>query len=187
MKSTNNNNYQTQKIRGIKRKLEAIKIKGGGCEKCGYAKNIAALDFHHINPEEKTSKLDLRHFSNNNIDKLELELNKCQLLCANCHREEHHENMDYNKVVEWLIQKESENNILKTSFFNKKGKKCLNCETRFLISTGKKFCSKQCRESIKNYPTLEEIEESYSRLKSWEKVAIEFHTTRRVIQRIRKV
>lgn len=186
MKSTNNNNYQAQRIRGVKRKLEAISMKGGKCEKCRYDKNISALDFHHLNPEEKDFQLDLRHFSNNNLDKLKLELDKCQLLCANCHREVHNEEMNYDVLVNWLIQKESENSFLKTSFSNKRGRKCLNCDTIFPISKGKKFCSKQCRDNNKNYPTLEEIELAYDRVKSWEKVAVEFNITRRIIQRIRK-
>ena len=49
----NRNNYENQKLRGLKRKYEAILAKGGKCEKCGYDVNIAALEFHHLNPEEK--------------------------------------------------------------------------------------------------------------------------------------
>ena len=99
-KSTNSNNYENQKIRGLKRKLEAIKQKGGKCEICGYNKNISALDFHHINPSEKEFQIDIRHFSNNSIEVLQKELDKCQLLCANCHAEIHHPNCDLNKVVD---------------------------------------------------------------------------------------
>lgn len=83
-------NYQSQQKRGIERKLAFIKDKGGQCEICGYKKNMAALCFHHINPKEKRISLDLRSFSNNNIKILSEEVNKCQLLCANCHAETHY-------------------------------------------------------------------------------------------------
>ena len=57
--------------------------RGGACEICGYCKNIAALEFHHINPEEKKFNVDMRKFSNMNLEKLEAELEKCILVCAN--------------------------------------------------------------------------------------------------------
>lgn len=60
--TNNNNNYGNQKLRGLKRKYEAILKKGGKCENCGYNENISALDFHHINPEDKEFQLDMRHF-----------------------------------------------------------------------------------------------------------------------------
>lgn len=62
---------------------------GGKCQECGYNKNIAALEFHHINPDEKEFQLDMRHLSNTSIEKLRIEAAKCKLLCANCHRELH--------------------------------------------------------------------------------------------------
>ena len=83
----NYNDYNSQKLRGLKRKLELIESRGGKCEVCGYDKNIAALEFHHINPDEKEFQLDMRHLSNTSLERLQNEVNKCQLLCANCHRE----------------------------------------------------------------------------------------------------
>lgn len=44
--------------------------RGGKCECCKYSKNLAALEFHHINPSEKEFQLDLRHFSNTSIETL---------------------------------------------------------------------------------------------------------------------
>lgn len=74
--------------RAIKFKLMAIKYKGGSCKKCGYNKCNNALEFHHINPKIKDFSIGLlRKRDFNNIVKKELD--KCDLLCANCHREEH--------------------------------------------------------------------------------------------------
>ncbi len=51
---TNNpNNYENQKLRGLKRKYEYVIKRGGKCEHCGYDKNLAVLEFHHRNPEDK--------------------------------------------------------------------------------------------------------------------------------------
>ena len=61
-------------------------LKINGCAICGYDKCIRALEFHHTNPEDKEFTLKIR-----NLDKspkiLAEELNKCILLCSNCHRE----------------------------------------------------------------------------------------------------
>lgn len=66
----NYNDYNTQKLRGLKRKLELVKSRGGKCELCGYDRNIAVLEFHHINPDEKEFQLDMRHLSNTSLERL---------------------------------------------------------------------------------------------------------------------
>lgn len=74
--------------RWTKRKEEAILYKGGCCQNCGYSKYYGALEFHHTDPSQKDvdwNKLRLRSW-----DKITYELDKCVLLCSNCHREEHH-------------------------------------------------------------------------------------------------
>ena len=43
--------YLAQQKRGRDRKLRLLAMKGGGCELCGYSKNYAALEFHHIDPQ----------------------------------------------------------------------------------------------------------------------------------------
>ena len=57
------------------------------CSKCGYNNNIVALDFHHLDPTEKEAGLASMGRALNN--KVKKELDKCIVLCANCHREEH--------------------------------------------------------------------------------------------------
>jgi predicted HNH restriction endonuclease len=72
--------------RAAKRKQEFVDYKGGKCELCGYDKNIAALDFHHVDPSIKESKLsDFR-----SLAAARVELDKCILICSNCHRELHY-------------------------------------------------------------------------------------------------
>jgi len=72
-------------------KQKCIEYKGGKCEKCGYDKCQGALDFHHVDPTEKDFNISkARHTSwEKHHIKIKSELDKCQLLCANCHREQH--------------------------------------------------------------------------------------------------
>jgi 5-methylcytosine-specific restriction endonuclease McrA len=99
---TQQNSYHSQTLRGIKRKYKFIKMLGGQCSSCGYNKNLSALEFNHINSNEKSFGLDIRKLSNTNEDDLLLELKKCNLLCANCHREHHYVELDM-KNVEAII------------------------------------------------------------------------------------
>ncbi len=55
------------------------------CERCGYNKCIGALEFHHLDPTIK-DELVCRSRS---FEKAKKEMDKCVLLCSNCHREEH--------------------------------------------------------------------------------------------------
>ena len=71
-----------------KRKKELVDYKGGCCEKCGYNKSMNALQFHHINPDEKDFTIGGRNYSEERMKK---EVDKCVLLCGNCHSEIHEE------------------------------------------------------------------------------------------------
>lgn len=75
--------------RGRKVKLDCIAYKGGKCQKCGYSKCQAALDFHHRNPAEKEFSICKKYGCRKLNERIKNELDKCDLLCANCHREEH--------------------------------------------------------------------------------------------------
>lgn len=66
-------------------KLRAIEYKGGSCLICGYDSCAAAMDFHHINPEDK--KFQISQFWSFTFEKITGELDKCVLLCCRCHRE----------------------------------------------------------------------------------------------------
>ena len=72
------------------RKLKqlAIDYKGGCCEKCGYNKYNGALEFHHLDPSKKDFTIGHSKLSTFN-EKIKEELDKCILVCANCHREIH--------------------------------------------------------------------------------------------------
>ena len=69
-------------------KQKAVAYKGGGCEVCGYDRCLAALTFHHRDPDKKdfgiSDLMSILQWKN-----LKKELDKCALLCSNCHYEVH--------------------------------------------------------------------------------------------------
>ena len=67
-------------------KIKAVVYKGGCCSRCGYNKSMRALQFHHIDPSQKDFAISKVTRSWENIKD---ELDKCVLLCANCHLEVH--------------------------------------------------------------------------------------------------
>lgn len=73
-----------------KLKIMAVDSKGGKCERCQYNKCIGALHFHHKDPAQKDFTL-----AHGGITRgwaaIQTEIEKCLLLCANCHAEIHAE------------------------------------------------------------------------------------------------
>ena len=77
-------------------KKRAVKYKGGKCIVCGYIRCIAALQFHHI--DDFLKEIDISSCST--WKQAEHELNKCVLLCANCHVEVHQGMIDIELLLE---------------------------------------------------------------------------------------
>ena len=77
-----NINYQLNKQR-IKKK-KAIEYLGGKCVKCNHKGHYASFQFHHVNPKEKERTwFNLRNLT---WERIVLELDKCIVLCNNCHK-----------------------------------------------------------------------------------------------------
>lgn len=70
-------------------KVNLVNYFGGKCIKCGYDKCIAALEFHHRDPNKKDFGLSMSGLTRSWKRLLE-EAKKCDLVCANCHAEIHH-------------------------------------------------------------------------------------------------
>jgi len=70
--------------RRAKRRLVAEA--GGRCQLCGYGRCMAALEFHHLDPTEKSFGLSMKGVARS-FEELRREAAKCVLLCANCHAE----------------------------------------------------------------------------------------------------
>lgn len=66
----------------------AIEYKGGRCMICGYCKCPEALEFHHEDSTKKDFGVSQDGLTRS-WERVKKELNKCILICANCHRELH--------------------------------------------------------------------------------------------------
>lgn len=83
-----------------RRKIIDIKKQGGGaCAFCGYDKNFAALDFHHVDPTQK--EFSVNSAMKETSAQVAREIEKCVLLCRNCHQELHYPEMAKEK---WLVE-----------------------------------------------------------------------------------
>lgn len=116
-------------IRRYVYKRRAIAYKGGKCELCGYDKCERALTFHHRNPEEKSFSISGGHCRS--WKSFCAEVDKCDLLCMNCHMEVH-EQLD---KEEHLYQERA----------RLPNKECLTCGKLFHARrVDAKYCSTQC-------------------------------------------
>lgn len=60
-----------------------------GCSNCGYKRCSAALEFHHLDGEDKDRSIGSMVTVGCSTSRIKAEARKCVVLCANCHREVH--------------------------------------------------------------------------------------------------
>lgn len=82
------------------------------CIKCGQ-NHPATLDFHHIEKKPGDKKVNILLKDGNTWERIEAEMNKCLVLCANCHRIHHHDER-VEKASEKLAKSKKGSNIKKT-------------------------------------------------------------------------
>ena len=129
-----------------RKKIFAVNYFGGKCQICGYDKCMNALSFHHINPDEK-------EYSPSYVvgrwkwERAKKELDKCILLCLNCHAETHYVEIDI----------DLRSIILPTLI-----KVCLMCEGEYdTKDETRKYCSPECysfNSRKVDRPTKEDLE-----------------------------
>ena len=116
--------------------LEEMQRRGGKCAKCGFS-DIRALDWHHLDPNDKVNSVSEMIRNRVSMDKLQAEVDKCELICANCHRIEEQRlgNWTKNKIVEGgmsiyeAVQTGSGTAIEKTNGSSSAAKKRLKSKT----------------------------------------------------------
>lgn len=82
--------YMKQKYQEKKNIVQELKSQCK-CAKCGEDRGYV-LEYHHINPEEKENTIARLTSNNYTLDKVYDEIQKCIVLCSNCHREFHYLN-----------------------------------------------------------------------------------------------
>jgi hypothetical protein len=80
--------YKRNKEKRVKHKKMAVEMFKNTCNDCGCtSEHQEIFDFHHISPDEK--EFSIAHIIHYGWAKIEAELKKCVMLCANCHRIRH--------------------------------------------------------------------------------------------------
>lgn len=152
------------------RKITLVKMKGGKCQKCGYNKNLSALDFHHVKERGMERGLSLAN-TMLSWDKILQESEKCILVCKNCHSEIHNPQGEIKKPKEDLLGFDIEINI------------CSNCHRE---TVSKRYCSRKCfaehRRKVNNRPSkneLKDLTESMSWVKIGERYGVSDNAVRK--------
>lgn len=114
-------------------KEKIVSVLGGKCQVCGYNKCMSALEMHHLDPSKKSFGLGYIMSHPCSWDKLIPEMNKCLLLCANCHRELHDGLLDPNLIKRIEIKTISDEMVYEI---------CPVCGGK--MPPGRKTCSRKC-------------------------------------------
>lgn len=103
-------------------KMLSVEYKGGKCSICGYDKYIGALEFHHLDSNEKDFGISEKGYTRA-WEIVKEELDKCILVCANCHRELH-QDLRFQKI-EWSLEDEENSSKIKEYF-------CTTCNKNYM-------------------------------------------------------
>lgn len=150
--------YENVKNSRQRLKARLLYVAGEKCAICGYDKCASALEFHHLNPNEK----DFTLATNANIATVKAleEIKKCILVCANCHREIHANLIDDSQLFssyseEKAIEVLEELNNIKTKnlyyckdcgklISESKSQRCPDCAAK-----QRRVCERPSREELK--------------------------------------
>lgn len=77
-----------ERVAARRRRVKEILVSeaGGSCTMCGYSRCLAALHFHHLDPDQKRFSMG-REGVTRSLAVMRVEAGRCLLLCANCHAE----------------------------------------------------------------------------------------------------
>lgn len=140
--------------RMMRNKLAAINAKGGCCERCGYDRNPKALEFHHKEPDKKD--YTVAKLKNASLPKILKEIEKCLLLCSNCHKEVHDELWKKGNTINWSVY----NDYLNQTQVDLRAKKVIyHCSCGKQVTGAKhkcRSCANKSQEKI-SWPSDEEL------------------------------
>lgn len=122
----------------VKQKL--VEYKGGACEKCGYSKKIYNVySFHHKDPNKKDFTIAGKSWG---YERLKKEVDKCLLVCENCHREIH-----------WEINQKKRQERLEITVNSIPKIQCKGCNKTFQPENRRnKYCGKKCYSKSMTHP-----------------------------------
>lgn len=178
-----NDRSNKRRLIRIDSKNRIVQYMGGCCANCGYNKCYEALEFHHLDPSSKEFNISRTAITSTNWGTICAELDKCIMLCSNCHREVHAGKTsipstpaENNKGSSLLVPALRKNPALKNP--------CIVCGTDKTIRY--KFCSRKCyglymsRLDWETYDLLSKIETKSIKEIS-EELGISYNTIRKRI------
>ena len=143
-----------------RRKENLILVSGGKCQLCGYDKSNSALEFHHIDDTQKLYSI-AANGTCHDLEKDLKEIQKCILVCANCHREIHDGNYSaqeleekkfYNEEIANRLRLDKQKLSEKTLYF------CLKCGKQLYDKNISGLCEECYKQSLRtNRPTRDEL------------------------------
>lgn len=165
-----------------RRKENLIRLAGNKCSICGYNKCNGALEFHHINPDDK--KYGIATGNCHSIEDDITEVKKCLLVCANCHREIHNNFFENQNLFDYQnIDEEFENELLskKTNFICKE---CGKPITRYSQSGLCVSCSQtlRYRHRVSDLPDRETLK-NLIRTKPFTEIANSYGVTDNAVRK----
>lgn len=96
------NKLESTKILRYAKKIKSINYLGGECVKCGES-NLFKLTFHHRDPGEK--EFSYSDYKGGRWSKLKEELDKCDVLCQNCHCFEHSDSKFFEEYKDLIYER----------------------------------------------------------------------------------
>jgi hypothetical protein len=145
--------FYESKTKYAELKKKMLELKGGVfCSKCEYKENISSLDFHHREKETKDFNLSNAYaFLTTKLDKIIEELDKCDILCRNCHATEHFDKEKFkrllpeieDKVMSYkelkVVSHEDVKKMHSSGFSNADISRGLNCSEASIVYILKKY------------------------------------------------
>lgn len=99
--------YQSRNIAAnAKMDLFINKLKNKPCADCGVCYSPWIMDFDHLDPKTKVASVSMLK-RNLNYQKILEEISKCELVCANCHRDRTYKRLQERKMLKNGVNKES--------------------------------------------------------------------------------
>ncbi len=142
-------------------KIKLIEYKGGKCSRCGYNKDVPrAYQFHHRDSSQKDFQIGGKSLS---FQTLKKEVDKCDLVCSNCHAEIH--DLEVKEKRDELRQRHQQwlESLLQP-------KNCKQCNKEFQPEKrDAKFCSAKCSQMSQrrcSRPTKAELRNMMTKM-SW--------------------
>lgn len=126
-----------------RKKMDVVERFGGECKLCGYKRCINALEFHHLEDKQEAPSYIIMRWS---WERAKKELEKCIMVCANCHRELHYIDKNIDPI-----------NLAPPSW---RVHNCHYCQKEYETRNEKqKFCSQVCVKRHQSKPERPDKEE----------------------------